>query len=520
MFVLDNICNYKIRKMKTLDLLIFFLIILSIVAQSPDKLYGELFEAVQIQRIFPDSKTFCDAIPRHLNPSEILDLYRQEYNQTTFNLTSFILDNFILPNTTSIIHDKWTIKEHCHRLWPYLTRTTDHENFSSLIDVPDPFVVPGGRFTEFYYWDTYFTMLGLLRSKGTQLINNMLNNFAYLIQTIGRIPNGNRNYYEGRSQPPFFSLMTELINKTDKYKNELEIEYQFWMTKRNVALDDGIILNRYYDDINRPRPEAYAEDIEIADKTNDTNIYIHLRAAAESGWDFSSRWMEDETDLSTIRTANIIPIDLNCLLYHLELTLGKQNEAERRRQAIHRYMWSNDLQFFLDYNFIKKKSTNRLTLAGLFPLWLNVSTEDQSENVARQVESLFLRDGGVVTTISNQSTQQWDSPNGWAPLQYITYRALLQTSGYETLARTIRQRWMNLNERVFQNTSKMMEKYDVVNIHKSAGGGEYPAQDGFGWTNGVYLEMLYDQQATSNSRKYQLTFLQISFFISIYFFIF
>jgi hypothetical protein len=154
------------------------------------------------------------------------------------------------------------------------------------------------------------------------------------------------------------------------------------MTYRSITLDDGTVLNRYYDKFNtRPRPEAYVEDMETASKTNDTNIYVHLRAA------------------------NILPVDLNCLLYHLELTLGKQSEAQRRREAIHKYMWSNDLEFFTDYNFIQKKLTNRLTLAGVYPLWLNVSTSDQSKNVARQIESLFLRDGGVITTISNQSTQ-------------------------------------------------------------------------------------------------------------------
>lgn len=490
--------------MKIFHVVIFCLSNLAILGQSPDQLYVELFEAVQIQRIFPDSKTFCDAIPRELSPSEILGLYRQQHNASTFNLTSFVYEHFILPNTTTVVHEKWTIEEHCRRLWSLLTRETKHENYSSLIDTPHAFVVPGGRFREFYYWDTYFTMLGLLRSNKMALIDDMLENFAYLVRNIGFIPNGNRYYYSGRSQPPFFSLMTELVNKTDKYRNELETEYKFWMTHRNVTLDDGTILNRYYDDFgDRPRPEAYHEDIEIANKTNNTNIYIHLRAAAESGWDFSSRWMEDGKDLSTIRTTNILPIDLNCLLYHLELTLNKKTEAERRRKAIQNYMWSNDLQFFTDYNYVQKKSTDRLTLAALFPLWLNVATSDQSINVARQVESLFLRDGGVVTTLYNLSRQQWDSPNGWAPLQFITYRALLKVPGYESLAKTIRQRWMALNERVFNDTGKMMEKYDVVDINKPAGGGEYETQDGFGWTNGVYLEMLYDQQSTSNSIKYE-----------------
>ncbi|CAF1126538.1 unnamed protein product [Adineta steineri] len=478
--------------MKILHLIIFLVNIFSIISQSPDQLYDELFQAVQMQRIFSDTKTFCDVIPRELTPNEILLLYRNEYNKSTFNLTSFVLNNFILPNITIIVHEQWTIEEHCHRLWSLLTRTTN-ENYSSFMDVPYPFIVPGGRFREFYYWDTYFTMLGLIRSNETQLIKNMLDNFAYLIRKIGFIPNGNRYYYEGRSQPPFFSLMTELVNQTNNYRYELELEYQFWMTKRNITLDDGTILNRYYDEFHdRPRMEAYFKDVQLANKINNTNIYAHLRAAAESGWDFSSRWMENETDLSTLITTHIIPIDLNCLLYHLELTLGKIEQAKYRQQAIQKYMWSNERKFFFDYNYIKKQLTNRLTLAAVFPLWLNVATKDQAQYVAQQIEFLFLHDGGVVTTLANQSSQQWDYPNGWAPLQYITYRALLKTSGYESLARIIRQRWMNINERVFNNTGKMMEKYDVIDTNKLAGGGLYETQDGFGWTNGVYLEMLYD----------------------------
>lgn len=467
--------------------------------QSPDEIYQELFEDVQLSRIFPDSKTFCDIIPRKLSPNEILEHYRKERLKETFNLSSFINEHFIVPTSSvTFVNENRTIEEHCHRLWPSLTKMTKNDNFSSLIDVPHPFIVPGGRFREFYYWDTYFTMLGLVRSNQLNLLDNMLNNFAYLIRTIGHIPNGNRYYYMGRSQPPYFSLMTKLTEKTEKYKDELEMEYQFWMTKRSIKLDDGTILNRYYDDLsNKPRPEAFAEDYEIFRKNNNPTIYADLRAAAESGWDFSSRWMEDEIDLSTIITTHILPIDLNCLLYHLELTLNKTIEAERRREAIQKYMWSNEFEFFMDYNFVKKQQTNRLTLAGIFPLWLNISTPDQSRLVGHKIESLFLFDGGLVTTLTKKSTQQWDNPNGWAPLQYVAYCALLQTPGYEKLARSIRDRWLSLNERVFKETGKMMEKYDVINVNKPAGGGEYKTQDGFGWTNGVYLEMVYQKTMDS-----------------------
>lgn len=467
--------------------------------QSPDEIYQELFEDVQLSRIFPDLKTFCDIIPRKLSPNEILEHYRKERLKETFNLSSFINEHFIVPTSSvTFVNENRTIEEHCHRLWPSLTKMTKNDNFSSLIDVPHPFIVPGGRFREFYYWDTYFTMLGLVRSNQLNLLDNMLNNFAYLIRTIGHIPNGNRYYYMGRSQPPYFSLMTKLTEKTEKYKDELEMEYQFWMTKRSIKLDDGTILNRYYDDLsNKPRPEAFAEDYEIFRKNNNPTIYADLRAAAESGWDFSSRWMEDEIDLSTIITTHILPIDLNCLLYHLELTLNKTIEAERRREAIQKYMWSNEFEFFMDYNFVKKQQTNRLTLAGIFPLWLNISTPDQSRLVGHKIESLFLFDGGLATTLSKKSTQQWDNPNGWAPLQYVAYCALLQTPGYEKLARSIRDRWLSLNERVFKETGKMMEKYDVINVNKPAGGGEYKTQDGFGWTNGVYLEMVYQKTMDS-----------------------
>jgi alpha,alpha-trehalase len=208
--------------MKNLHIIIFFLNILSTVSQSSDQVYDELLKALQMQRVFNDSKAFCDAIPHYLTPNKILDLYRHEYNKPTFTLTSFVLHNLIMPNTTIIVHDKWTIEQHCHRLWPLLTGTTN-ENYSSFIDVPYSFIVPGGAFREFYYWDTYFTMLGLIRSNETQLIKNVLDNFAYLIRKIGLIVNGNRYYYEGRSRPPFFSLMTESVNKTDEYRNELEL---------------------------------------------------------------------------------------------------------------------------------------------------------------------------------------------------------------------------------------------------------------------------------------------------------
>ncbi|CAF1624815.1 unnamed protein product, partial [Adineta ricciae] len=278
--------------------------------QPPDEIYEELFEEIQTSRIFFDSKTFCDAISRQFTPYEILNEYRQEKTKSSFNLSSFVFEHFIAPSTIDlIINEKRSLEEYCHCLWPLLTRTVKSVNYSSIIEVPYPFIVPGGRFREFYYWDTYFTMLGLVRSSEIELANHMLDNFAYLIRTIGHIPGGNRSYYVDQSQPPFFSLMTQLLGQTKKYQHELEIEYEFWMTKRAVTLDNGTILNRYYvDNGNKPRPEAFLEDVQTAKNSKNVNIYLDLTAAGECGWDFSSRWMEDESDLSTIMITNLLPV--------------------------------------------------------------------------------------------------------------------------------------------------------------------------------------------------------------------
>jgi alpha,alpha-trehalase len=134
--------------------------------------------------------------------------------------------------------------------------------------------------------------------------------------------------------------------------------------------------------------------------------------------------------------------------------------------------------------------TQCYSLAGLFPLFIHIADKEQSVKVAKVVEEKFLQPGGLITTL-NTTGQQWDAPNGWAPLQWIAYKGLKQMPyGHRKLAEKIRNNWMQNNEKVFAETGKMMEKYNVADIQTKAGGGEYPNQDGFGWTNGVYLKFL------------------------------
>ena len=481
---------------------------------------GVLFQDVQSRGIFVDSKLFVDCIPVS-DVETIIHEYETEKDLVGFDLKTFVEKHFELPSDMSIEYASGgkSIRHHLEELWTILKRDPKSQG-GTLIDLPHPYIVPGGRFREIYYWDSYFTMLGLQVSGKTEIIRNMVDNFAFLIDELGFIPNGNRSYYLGRSQPPFFSLMVKLLAENNvglmaKYQSPLEKEYSFWMDgeenvkansawRRLIKLTDGSILNRYWDDMETPRPESYREDVELAENSKEEikRTYRNLRAAAESGWDFSSRWFADGQNMETIRTTELIPVDLNCLLLHLEETLqtcynlshdtAKILEFEQRislrKAAIQNYCWNSEAGFYFDYNFSTSQQSSEKTLAAAFPLFFKVANDKQAEAVSKVLENEFLSDGGLVTSLKSTG-QQWDFPNGWAPLQWIAIQGL-ENYGYSDLAKKIAVRWISLNEKVFLRTGKMMEKYNVVDMNLDAGGGEYDSQDGFGWTNGVFLILI------------------------------
>ncbi|HEU4472109.1 MAG TPA: alpha,alpha-trehalase TreA [Flavisolibacter sp.] len=487
---------------------------------TPDKIYGELFTDVQMGRIFPDNKTFADCIPRR-DPKEILKAYRaiKANPGIRFSLRLFIEEHFIIPDSSKSLYETRSqdVAAHINSLWTVLRRQKDSAvEGSSLLPLPYPYIVPGGRFREIYYWDSYFTMLGLKESGEHELIESMISNFAYLINTYGHIPNGNRTYYLSRSQPPFFSLMLDLLAEIKGpsvyalYLPALEKEYSYWMdksakTRHVVKMPDGSILNRYFDQLNIPRQESYFEDVQTAARLPPEKrglLFRNLRSAAESGWDFSSRWMKNGRDLSSIQTISLVPVDLNCLLYHLEKTLSRaymetgnrvrasylRQVAQKRKKAINRYCWSPAEGWFTDYDLGAGKPSRSKTLAGMFPFFLSLADSARIVFAAGQLDKVFLKPGGLVTTSQNTG-QQWDAPNGWAPLQWISIIGL-EKYGEQALAKVVAERWVRLNKKVFASTGKLMEKYNVVDLELEAGGGEYPSQDGFGWTNGVLLALI------------------------------
>ena len=497
----------------------------------PEQLYHQMFYDIQSnENLFKDSKTFVDCIPLH-NTDVILSHYFELTNESDSALSRFIHQNFKLPtNNSNYVADSSSINKHITDLWKQLERPSDKIRSGTLIPLPHPYIVPGGRFREIYYWDSYFTMLGLQVDNQIEMIQHMVDNFAYLIQKYGYIPNGNRTYYLSRSQPPFFTMMVAVLaeSKGDSiyvhYQREMEEEYNFWMDgasilgpenptyRRAIRFPNGEIMNRYWDDKETPRPESYREDIKTAQEAvskikglTQKEVFRNLRAAAESGWDFSSRWLSPDGQgnypLYTIHTTDIIPVDLNALMYNLERTLYKsylltknpkkanfyKTKSEARKKAILKYCWDEKTGFFTDYNLKEKKQSSVLSLAGVYPLFFNIPNQKQSNRIAWQIQKLFLKGGGVVTT-QNHTGQQWDAPNGWAPLQWMTIQGL-RNYGHQQLASEIKRRWLNLNQEVYKQTYKMLEKYNVENLSMEGGGGEYPNQDGFGWTNGVYQKL-------------------------------
>lgn len=500
---------------------------------TPADRYAELFEAVQRAGVFADSKTFPDCAPRGA-PEQILAAYRQDCTAPGFDLAAFVAAHFEPQRPALASHagaPAQDLRGHIDALWDALTRHPDqHPHRGSLLALPHPYVVPGGRFVEMYYWDSYFTMLGLAASGRTQLLHAMTDNFAYLIERFGHVPNGTRTYYLSRSQPPLFACMAELCEGCGgqgalRYLPQLLREHTFWMDgadrlapgqahRRVVRLADGALLNRYWDDRAQPREEAWREDVATAAAAPQrpaAEVFRDLRAAAESGWDFSSRWLDAPAPgsdrlqaLASIRTTRILPVDLNALLHKLESRIAHlaaqagdhatarrhQALADARRAAMDRWLWNENAGAWLDLDWPAQRPRPALNAATATPLFTRTASPAQARRLADTLARRLLVPGGLATT-EQCSAEQWDRPNGWAPLQWIAVEGLA-AYGLDALAGEIRTRWLRTVQAVYGREHRLVEKY-ALRAHPEAqggSGGEYPLQDGFGWTNGVTRQWL------------------------------
>lgn len=489
------------------------------VESTPAELYGPLFARVQERGILSDGKIFVDAVPRRPIGDIMADFAALPAGDA--ELMRFVEANFRLPARVAPLEPGLPtrpLREHIRAMWPTLARGPQPgAPDSSALPVGHRHVVPGGRFREIYYWDSFFTMLGLIRDGETALATGIVDTLTDLIEDHGHIPNGTRTYYLGRSQPPLFHMMVALLGEAEpaaaaRRLAAMKREHAWWMegaddlapgarANRVVRLSDGGLLNRYWDPRGTPRDESWREDVETAAASGRpvAEVYRDLRAGAESGWDFSSRWLGG-AGLASIRTTAIAPVDLNAFLYGLESAIAAGGDADAaayteraalRRAAMHRHLWNEAEGRFEDYDLEVGALCGQFTAAAHAPLLAGVATPEQAERTARATAAELLAPGGLRTTLV-ASGEQWDSPNGWAPLQWIAV-AGLRRYGHDALAQDIATRWIAAVEAVYARTGLLFEKYDIETPAKGHGvghGGEYTPQIGFGWTNGVTADLM------------------------------
>jgi alpha,alpha-trehalase len=481
-------------------------------ANMPEDVWGELYRSVELARVFPDSKTFADMIPLQ-SPDTVLAAYRKEKSAGKAALAAFVARYFTTAGAAS--KTRKPLRAHIQSLWPVLSRPPVAPlPGSSQLPVTNAYIVPGGRYQEFYYWDSYFAMLGMKADGQQPMVESMIATFVGLVERYGHVPNGTRTYYLGRSQPPFLALMMDLSDDRDpalarRRLAALQTEHDYWMAGSNciaadgtcqhvVRMPDGSLLNRYWDARDTPRDESYTEDVATAAEAAPrpaAEINRHLRAGGESGWDFSSRWLRDGRTLATIHTTDIVPVDLNSLLWMQEQAIARRcrelgdsacaatfdDLATRRRAAIGRYLWNADERRFADWDRSTQRASPSISAAALLPLYAGLATKEQAAATASLTRERLIAPGGLRTTTVTTG-QQWDSPNGWAPLQWMAVLGL-ERYGENKLARSIADRWLTTVNRFYCRTGRVIEKYDVETF-AAGGGGEYVVQDGFGWTNG------------------------------------
>ncbi len=372
---------------------------------------------------------------------------------------------------------------------PKLLQTTPPDS-RLHIQLPHPYIVPsqGDKnfvFNEQYYWDSYFSVLGLTEPEHQPLVEGMLENLLHLYKTYGIIPNASRVYMLSRSQPPVLTSYIFLVyRRYDKSKQ--------WLASRiKIAQDEYHTVwtntkHPYWHSVHHGLSRYY-----------DINA-LHDLAEAESGWDMTPRFERKALDY--------LPIDLNCLLYKYETDFadaarifGDTKQAtqwqvisNKRRASIQRMFWGKLRGFYFDYNYQKQELGNVWSLAAYYTMWSGVATDEQAQKLVSNLRRFEHRYGLSTTSATflyknlfGSTKTQWAHPNGWAPLHYIVTEGL-ERYGYHTDAQRIAQKWLQGNLIWFKQHHEFIEKYNVVNAHKRPVEGVYPSQSGFGWTNSVF----------------------------------
>jgi alpha,alpha-trehalase len=549
--------------------LLLTLLALDIEASCPSPVFctGTALDAIQKLKLYDDDKEFVDRVLTK-GTDEFIRLFSEIKVQDYSNKD--LMQKFVKSNTqnsgsdliqieptdfnpnpkifTKIPQELIPFVTDLHSRWKNLLRAQKPDlmySSSSLLPVPNPFIVPGGRFREWYNWDSFWILSGLQVSEMNETALHIIQNFLWCINEYGFVPNGGRIYYLNRSQPPLTAVMIwnyyqKFYQNADEGSQKVGLEflrtslptllkeYSYWMSSKHMVLymdrnGNHHKVNRYNVDNTQPRPESYMKDYDLAQKSFQTenerkNFYAQVAAGAESGIDYSTRWFDDYKKLTTIKTNQILPIDLNSLMYRMEYTISliarelRQNDvytqfnkaSNDRKSAIYNIFWNSKYSTWFDVDMTTR--TQRIAtpagdqlkmVASIYPVWAGASHLSKLEDNALVTKFVRenLRIGGISTT-NIQSDQQWDDANVWAPLQYFisqalenSYHAQPTPENQPELFKVVNT-WISTTYCGWKSEKDMFEKYDANRLGKSGGGGEYLPQGGFGWTNGLVLTYL------------------------------
>ncbi|BFG05708.1 mucin-5AC [Drosophila madeirensis] len=528
---------------------------------------GPLLDAVQRSNMFPDCKTFVDMKSKY-PPERLLadyELFRNcRKNDGSFQFLQMFVEKHFLEKGTEL--EEWTPPDwkseppfanriadpqlrkfgvELNALWKVLGRRMKDEvkenpEKYSIVYVPNPVIVPGGRFIEFYYWDSLWIIRGLLHCGMHATARGMIDNFLSIVRQYGFVPNGGRIYYYGRSQPPMLlHMMKAYVDVTldEKYAMQslplLEAEFDNFVEKHQVQVK-GRTMYHYQDYSTGPRPESYREDVasaaEFLSEPEKERHYTQLKSACESGMDFSSRWFiaRDGTNRGTlkdIQTTSIVPVDLNVILFRSAKILAEFNRKAGHNSKVEEYsdiacglvkavrdvLWNEEAGIWLDYDMLNNRPRPYFSASNFSPLWARafplVDTDKISRGVMNYIKVHNLDDypGGVPNTMNRDTGQQWDYPNVWPPMMFMIIDGLHNLGTPEARAMSERwaHRWVKNNYEAYAQTGFMFEKYNCEQFGSGGGGGEYQNQTGFGWTNGIILEYLsrYGQELSLEDRS-------------------
>lgn len=473
------------------------------------------------------AKRAADNLGKNPSPKEFLAFCNEYFTHAHYLESANLSDWTPKPPLIKGIKDQRLRRAalRIHGLWRNLSRSFRSEvarrkDRYPIIAVPHPFIVPGGDFDVYFYWDSYWILRGLRVSAMKETSRGILLNFAELILHLGYVPNGGQYILSKRSQPPYFAPMVAEYLEAYGWDAELarrllpalDAEADWWLRHRSLKASGRRVFH-YSTAMNCPRPEAYAQDISdaLGSERRNTIVWANIASGAESGWDFSARWFGSGGGKASILTSSILPVDLNTRLTANFAILAElhhkafanqsiveyySNLAKDGRQTLLELFYSTAAGAWLDQEMAEDgalRPREAFYPSNLEPLLLggwNESILEAAGDYAEQ-SGAFVLPGGVPTSFDESSGQQWDWPNVWPPLVHNLVIGLRKDK-HPRLLRLARHVAATFVSSVLKNFHGgfLWEKYDARFPGEPGGGGEYEVEKGFGWTNGVVLDLI------------------------------